>query len=198
VSPAQKAKRTQTIKASKFRLFSPQIRSVRLLQEWIIFARTAGNASEPPLQALRVVIMQEMSFAFSQEPGGLSKLVRFFSSWAEALLPFPSSEGVFVFEMTTGIPPEVASYRNEEETFKNVARSTVHTSVHDFVLIRGDGNCLFDTTSGCLGIATGEIQKGDEVYLIEGMRLLIIVRTIDGVFRLIGCMYFDGVMQGEL
>jgi hypothetical protein len=65
-------------------------------------------------------------------------------------------------------------------------------------ITRLDGNSLFITESGRLGVATSQIQEGDAVYLVPGMRLPLIMREVEGGYRLIGSPFLDGAMMGEL
>jgi hypothetical protein len=49
-----------------------------------------------------------------------------------------------------------------------------------------------------LGLASGDIRRGDEVWLLEGSKVpLIIRRQTQGYGRLIGDAYIHGIMYGE-
>ena len=49
-----------------------------------------------------------------------------------------------------------------------------------------------------LGLASGDVRRGDEVWLLEGSKVpLIIRRQREGYGRLIGDAYIHGIMYGE-
>jgi hypothetical protein len=60
-------------------------------------------------------------------------------------------------------------------------------------------SCVFVTTQKQLRIAPGDIHEGDEVYLVPGMRLPVVVRkTGTGEYRLISAGYIHGVTKGDM
>ncbi|KAH7169860.1 heterokaryon incompatibility protein-domain-containing protein [Dactylonectria macrodidyma] len=70
--------------------------------------------------------------------------------------------------------------------------------IQDMAITRLDGNSMFITEGGRLGLATSHIQEGDGVYLVPGMNLPMIARRDGLVCRLIGAAFLDGAMTGEL
>jgi hypothetical protein len=49
-----------------------------------------------------------------------------------------------------------------------------------------------------LGLVSGDVKQGDEVWLLEGSKVpLIIRRETEGYGRLIGDAYIHGIMYGE-
>ncbi|KAK4100783.1 hypothetical protein N658DRAFT_496869 [Parathielavia hyrcaniae] len=77
-------------------------------------------------------------------------------------------------------------------------RDPASVVIQHMAITRLDGNSLFVTESGRLGVATSQIQEGDAVYLVPGMRLPLIMREVEGGYRLLGSPFLDGAMRGEL
>jgi len=64
---------------------------------------------------------------------------------------------------------------------------------------RLEGNKVFITESGFLGVGTPYIEKDDEVALVLGMKCPYMLRPIaDGEFRLAGFAYVGGLMDFDL
>jgi hypothetical protein len=129
-----------------------------------------------------------------------SGLIQSFSAWADTVHPshakFTCSKDadcscpkLTAAVQTLEIPSETSFYAEESEIVTSIAQTLAHAFIHAIVIGRRDGNCLFDTTSGCPGIAIVEVRKDDAVYLISGTRLPMVVRKCDGFCRLVGCAY---------
>lgn len=83
------------------------------------------------------------------------------------------------------------------------SKSLCHTSI-----VRFDGNSLFVTDRGLLGVTNSEaIQEGDGIYLVPGMRLPAVVRKesltpneheSQGGYSFRACPFVHGMMKGEL
>jgi hypothetical protein len=80
----------------------------------------------------------------------------------------------------------------------NLDRDPASVVIQHMAITRLDGNSLFLTESGRLGVATRHIQEGDYIYLVPGMRLPLVVREVEGGHRVIGSPFSDGMMRGEL
>lgn len=81
----------------------------------------------------------------------------------------------------------------------HLEQNTASRIIQDMAVSRADGNCLFLTDGGLLGIATEQLLEGDEVYLVAGLRLPMVFRRAQAVgYRCIGAAYVHGVMKGEM
>jgi hypothetical protein len=66
-----------------------------------------------------------------------------------------------------------------------------------------EGRALFLTTKGRLGLGPRTVEKGDEVWLLEGANVPFVLRYKkrkrgrEGGYRLVGETYVQGVMRGE-
>lgn len=58
---------------------------------------------------------------------------------------------------------------------------------------------LFITDQGNLGLGPSSLEVGDEVWILTGMNVPLILRSVDGKghYRLIGETYVHGIMHGE-
>jgi hypothetical protein len=101
------------------------------------------------------------------------------------------------------------------ETEDNLAlRNDVN--VYDFqhaVEMTLSGRQLFVSTQGYLGVGPSGMQHGDEIHIFSGARVPYVVRrstppykdtvskeseVLQGRYRLLGCCYIHGIMDGEL
>ena len=57
---------------------------------------------------------------------------------------------------------------------------------------------LFTTAGGYIGANLCRILPGDEIYLLFGCRMPVVLRRLEGVHRLIGSVYVCGAMNGEV
>jgi hypothetical protein len=58
---------------------------------------------------------------------------------------------------------------------------------------------LIFTESGYIGLASGKVQIGDQIWLLKGLRTPIVLRAMgkeDG-WRVVGDAYMHGIMYGE-
>ena len=86
-----------------------------------------------------------------------------------------------------------------ERVYHHLKTDDASRTVHHMVLMRANGNCLFNTKAGMLGMATRQLEKEDEVFLIAGLGLpMIFRRNAAGCYRVIGPAYIPGMMQGEM
>lgn len=60
------------------------------------------------------------------------------------------------------------------------------------------GRKLFFTQKGYMGLAISDIKEGDEVLLLEGLRLPMVSRREGDQYRLISPAYIHGIMHGEM
>lgn len=68
-----------------------------------------------------------------------------------------------------------------------------------------DGNAvmlgrLFITMSGYVGMALGNVRSEDEVWLLAGCQMPVLLRKnrkVEGAYELMGGMYIPGLMKGE-
>ncbi|KAB8293380.1 hypothetical protein EYC80_007700 [Monilinia laxa] len=70
----------------------------------------------------------------------------------------------------------------------------------DQSLIEKDFLRLFTTRSGYVGATLGKIRIGDEIWLIAGCRMPVVLRRnceADDSYALIGAVYIPGLMNGE-
>ncbi|KAM5352971.1 hypothetical protein ACJ41O_005693 [Fusarium nematophilum] len=77
-------------------------------------------------------------------------------------------------------------------------QSSASKVIQHMAMARLDGNSMFITEGGRLGLATSHIQEGDGVYLVPGMNLPMIARRDGLACRLVGAAFLDGAMVGEL
>jgi hypothetical protein len=88
---------------------------------------------------------------------------------------------------------------SEEERSK-LPRSTLDASVRDLYLLANPiyTRRIFCTMDGRLGIGPSNAQIGDDVAIIHGSRLPLMLRpTGTGEYKLVGVCYLEGVMKGE-
>lgn len=79
-----------------------------------------------------------------------------------------------------------------------VMRMTVHTNTYEAKVIRETMHSRFMTTrDGYMGTVPPNARVGDDVFLVSGLSLPMIIRREDGVNTLIGPAYVHGVMDGE-
>lgn len=73
---------------------------------------------------------------------------------------------------------------------------------HDLDISSGSSRRLFRTDNGLLGTGMKSVAKGDEVWVLAGSKLPMLVRKrqvagCDNEFNLIGETYLHGVMHWE-
>ncbi|KAK1843452.1 AAA family ATPase [Colletotrichum chrysophilum] len=57
---------------------------------------------------------------------------------------------------------------------------------------------LFATSGGRLGLIAGGIERGDEIWVIQGLNVPVALRCVgDGLYSLVGIVYVHGIMHGE-
>jgi hypothetical protein len=61
---------------------------------------------------------------------------------------------------------------------------------------REKGN-LFLTAGGCVGATLDRLQPGDEVFILFGSNMPVVLRKFDGAYRLVTQVYLHGVMNRE-
>jgi hypothetical protein len=86
----------------------------------------------------------------------------------------------------------------DRSIFTHLSQCPATRMIHHAFLQRSDGNALFNTISGRLGMTIRGIQEGDKVVLVAGLRLPMILAEEQDGWRVIGVAYLHGVMQGEL
>jgi hypothetical protein len=59
------------------------------------------------------------------------------------------------------------------------------------------GRCLFYTTSGHIGLGSGDMALDDVVCILGGAVMPIVVRPLEDRFGIFGDCYVNGVMDGE-
>ncbi|KAN0113261.1 Heterokaryon incompatibility protein (HET) domain containing protein [Hyaloscypha variabilis] len=60
------------------------------------------------------------------------------------------------------------------------------------------GRRLFVTASGHQGIGPQALEKGDEVWILGGAKVPMVLRRVqEGIYRLVGEAYVHGIMEGE-
>ncbi|KAI1472761.1 HET-domain-containing protein [Daldinia caldariorum] len=63
---------------------------------------------------------------------------------------------------------------------------------------RIDGCYLFSTQNGYVGMINGEPQQGDEIFVVLGCNMPMLLRpTASGEYEVIGDCYVQGIMDGE-
>jgi hypothetical protein len=65
------------------------------------------------------------------------------------------------------------------------------------------GRCLFVTEEGHLGLGPESLEKGDEVWVLQGARVPFVLRENwdwreEGTYKVVGEAYVHGVMHGEM
>jgi hypothetical protein len=61
-----------------------------------------------------------------------------------------------------------------------------------------DGQLLFATAMGRLGVNPGGLKDGDGIWLVPGLHSPIALRSLgQGRYRALGCVYVHGIMHGE-
>lgn len=75
-----------------------------------------------------------------------------------------------------------------------------HTRVlHIHIYKMTMGHTFFLTDKGHMGIASDNVKDGDDVVLVAGLNLpMVLSPTADGNHRVIGPAYIEGLMYGEL
>jgi len=56
---------------------------------------------------------------------------------------------------------------------------------------------LFKTKKGYLGLEPRSLKDGDEVALLKGGMVPLVIRKTDKYFELVGDCYVHGIMHGE-
>lgn len=56
---------------------------------------------------------------------------------------------------------------------------------------------LMTTQNGYLGLSHPQSEPGDQICLLQGCRLPVILRSCDGGYRVVGETYVHGIMDGE-
>lgn len=57
---------------------------------------------------------------------------------------------------------------------------------------------LFTTSERRLGLIAGGIERGDEIWVIQGLDVPVALRCVgDGLYSLVGVVYVHGIMHGE-
>lgn len=62
---------------------------------------------------------------------------------------------------------------------------------------RGTRGNLFTTVGGYVGATVCRLQPGDEVYILFGGKMPVVLRKVDDGYRLVASVYIHGVMKGE-
>jgi hypothetical protein len=62
---------------------------------------------------------------------------------------------------------------------------------------RSRGGNLFTTAGGYVGANLCRILPGDEIFILFGCRMPVVLRRVEGAYRLIGSVYVCGIMDGE-
>ncbi|KAH9227146.1 hypothetical protein K456DRAFT_1088620 [Colletotrichum gloeosporioides 23] len=56
----------------------------------------------------------------------------------------------------------------------------------------------FTTSERRLGLIAGGIERGDEIWVIQGLDVPVALRCVgDGLYSLVGVVYVHGIMHGE-
>jgi hypothetical protein len=64
--------------------------------------------------------------------------------------------------------------------------------------VAAPGKRLCWTEAGYLGVVPGESRLDDEVWLLKGGKMPMVLRKVDeGTYELVGDSYIHGVMNGE-
>ncbi|KAK3387392.1 heterokaryon incompatibility protein-domain-containing protein [Podospora didyma] len=198
-------------KPKYFRKFIPVMESLR---SWITFALECHTEQTEHAHGLLCqVLLQEVAQAFGADPEKWTRLQGRFSIWCELLKATENHEMEWESEPRTGLISEVLTKSSPatgddypdsglellvEQLYNQLILDDTSRTVHHIVLTRAKGNCLFRSLAGKLGIASRKIQKGDEVFLIAGSALPMILRRRKTGYRIIGPAYIPGVMQGEM
>ena len=58
--------------------------------------------------------------------------------------------------------------------------------------------CLVTTKKNLIGVSLVETQEGDQIFVLPGGRVPMILRPVDeGKYELVGDAYIHGIMHGE-
>ncbi|KAK1829418.1 heterokaryon incompatibility protein-domain-containing protein [Podospora conica] len=195
----------QVSRREMFRAIMPTIEALRA---WINFALDCEGKATDATGALCTVLLQEVAQAYSVDPAKWARLRGHFADWCASLTAaggFPAGEAYAGADGGDGgcaVDAEAAetSERAMEQLYRRLEQDEAVRTVQHLIMGRVDGNCLFKTTKGMLGIAPKCIQEEDEVFLIAGLGLPMILRPVAGAstYRLVGPAYIAGVMRGEL
>jgi len=187
---------------------------IRGLHEWIRFA-LKGETTMPsePMDAFCMTTLQEIALAFCKNPEGWSKVRNFFRAWTEVILPAGYPFMAPSLDLN-GLPIDTEEEQNPENLteaylessefaadlsiYKHISEQPATGMIHKIVVQRGDGNCLFTTSSSRLGMAVRYIEEGDKLVLCAGMRLPMVLREVEGQYIVLGAAYLHGAMHGEL
>ena len=117
----------------------------------------------------------------------------------------PISQGTLVDNPSTSFDDaevtrelQEAAEAVDRSIFTQISQRPAIRMIHHSFLERSDGNALFSTISGRLGMAVKGVQEGDKVVLVARLRLPMILAEEQDGWRVIGAAYLHGVMQGEL
>jgi hypothetical protein len=65
-------------------------------------------------------------------------------------------------------------------------------------IINTHGRCLFVTPRGYIGIGPPEVQKGDQICVLLGCDIPLIIRPVAGHYIVVGDCFVYGIMKGEV
>lgn len=152
-------------------------------------------------------MLQEIALSAHHSPSKWSKLLKQVTVWVDAITAGFGNPATSTVKLGDDISNGTADYGSLDEAEGNdyVEGVVEHTRqnaasriLQHMAITRLDGNCLFATNGGLVGIATKNVLEGDEVYLVAGMRLPMIVRRVADSHRLIGAAFVHDTMLGEM
>jgi hypothetical protein len=86
----------------------------------------------------------------------------------------------------------------DENVESNTAKSIYRNIVGHFSTYPHRKGCLFTTTNGYVASASKEVQNGDEVCILFGCAMPLVLRPRnDGTYAIIDAAYVEGIMEGE-
>lgn len=87
----------------------------------------------------------------------------------------------------------------DDEEFEYLEWSTAERWVLEEILSCATGRQFFEGTEGFIGMVPSSAQEGDEIYVLLGLNVPLVVRPVEeGRFRVVGEAYVPGTSKGEI
>ncbi|KAK4222962.1 heterokaryon incompatibility protein-domain-containing protein [Podospora fimiseda] len=175
----------------------------RYNQKLIRFIFEAADIKGDKVEALAMVLLQEIALPTSSCKSKWLALEKHVKTWADGMMECCDDA------TATPTTTDSAESRTGNQTLDRILAHfylyPASKSLSHYAINRFDSGCLFVTDSGLVGVTVDQVvQEGDDIYLIPGVRLPVIIRKEDldedgsWGYRLRACPFVHGMMKGEL